>query len=122
MSEARFRTAVRVMLVAGALFRFALVTTWHVPGGDRLQYYALSQELTRRGVTSMLVVESPSDARSGFVISGRDISEISDNTLVLSMELVPELARAIRIVKTRGSAHDGARHVLRISREGIVVE
>jgi circadian clock protein KaiC len=84
--------------------------------------YALSQELTRRGVTTMLAVEAPSDVRGGYVISGRDVSEMSDNTLVLSMELVPELERTIRIVKTRGSAHDGARHVLRISREGIVVE
>ena len=84
--------------------------------------YALSQELARRGVTSMLVVEAPGDARGAFVISGRDVSEMSDNTLVLAMELVPELERTIRIVKTRGSAHDGARHVLRISRQGIVVE
>ena len=84
--------------------------------------YALSQELARRGVTAMLIVEAPGDARGAFVISGRDVSEMSDNTLVLAMELVPELERTIRIVKTRGSAHDGARHVLRISRQGIVVE
>jgi len=73
-------------------------------------------------VTTMLAVEAPSDSRAGFVISGRDVSEMSDNTLVLSMELVPELERTVRIVKTRGSAHDGSRHVLRISRDGIVVE
>jgi circadian clock protein KaiC len=84
--------------------------------------YALCQELNRRGITSMLVVETAGAMTSSFVISGKDVSEMSDNTLLLGMELGPELERTIRIVKTRGSAHDGARHVLRISREGIVVE
>jgi circadian clock protein KaiC len=84
--------------------------------------YALSQEMARRGITSMLVVEAPGDTGGGYVISGRDVSEMSDNTLLLAMELTPELVRTVRIIKTRGSAHDGARHVLRISRLGIVVE
>ena len=56
------------------------------------------------------------------MISGRDVSEMSDNTLLLAMDLAPELVRTVRVIKTRGSAHDGARHVLRISRQGIVVE
>ena len=84
--------------------------------------YALSQELARRGITSMLIVETAGEAGGGYVISGRDISEMSDNTLLLAMELVPELERTVRVIKTRGSAHDGARHVLRISRQGIVVD
>ena len=82
--------------------------------------YALSQELARRAITSMLIVEAVGGG--GYVISGRDVSEMSDNTLLLAMELVPELVRTVRIIKTRGSAHDGARHVLSISRRGIVVE
>ena len=84
--------------------------------------YALSQEMARRGITSMLIVEAPGDTGSGYIISGRDVSEMSDNTLLLAMELRPEFERTVRIIKTRGSAHDGARHVLRISRGGIVVE
>lgn len=84
--------------------------------------YALSQEMARRGITSMMVVEAPGDTGGGYVISGRDVSEMSDNTLLLAMELTPELVRTVRVIKTRGSAHDGARHVLRISRLGIVVE
>jgi len=84
--------------------------------------YALSQEMARRGITSMLIVEAPGDTGSGYIISGRDVSEMSDNTLLLAMELRPEFERTVRIIKTRGSAHDGARHVLRISRRGIVVD
>jgi 4-amino-4-deoxy-L-arabinose transferase-like glycosyltransferase len=37
------------VLVAGIVFRVALVLTWHVPGGDGMQYHALSQELLLRG-------------------------------------------------------------------------
>ncbi|HEV8240981.1 MAG TPA: ATPase domain-containing protein [Thermoanaerobaculia bacterium] len=84
--------------------------------------YALSQELAQRGVTSMLTVETAGATPLGFVVSGKDVSEMSDNTLLLGMELGPDLVRTVRIIKTRGSAHDGARHVLRISRPGIVVE
>ncbi len=84
--------------------------------------YALNQELAGRGITTMMIVETPHTAPGSTVVTGRDISEMSDSTILLSMELGPELQRTIRIVKTRASAHDGARHVLRISREGIVVD
>ena len=83
--------------------------------------YALNQELAGRGITSMLIVETAPAAPVNTVITGRDVSEMSDNTLLLGMELGPELERTIRIVKTRGSAHHGGRHVLRISSQGIVV-
>jgi len=84
--------------------------------------YALAQELNRRGITSMMVVETAGATTNNFVISGKDVSEMSDNTVLLGMDLGPELERTVRIIKTRGSAHDGSRHVLRISRGGIVVE
>ena len=84
--------------------------------------YALSQELAGRGITSMMVVETPHEVPGSYIVSGKDISEMSDNTLLLSMELGAELVRTVRIIKTRSSAHDGARHVLRIGREGVVVD
>jgi len=34
-----------VILCAGMAFRAAVVSTWHVPAGDGIQYYQLSQEL-----------------------------------------------------------------------------
>jgi len=38
------------------------------------------------------------------------------------MHLGEDLLRTIRIVKARGSAHDGRRHSLRIGAQGLVVE
>ncbi len=35
------------LLVGGAFFRLAVVRSFHAPAGDGLQYYALSQELSR---------------------------------------------------------------------------
>lgn len=41
------RVFIAIALVVAALcFRVAVVTTWHVPAGDGLQYYALSQQLS----------------------------------------------------------------------------
>jgi circadian clock protein KaiC len=84
--------------------------------------YALSQDLTHRGITSMLVLESAGVEQEGRIFTRQAVSYVSDNIVVLSMEVNGELVRTVRIVKTRASAHDSARHVLRISREGILVE
>jgi circadian clock protein KaiC len=83
--------------------------------------YALTQELAARRITSMLTVEAPGVAVAGEVMTGKDVSYMSDNILLLSMDLSGELTRGIRIIKTRGSAHDGRLHELRISRNGMVV-
>lgn len=84
--------------------------------------YALSQELAARGITSMLTVEASGPAADGWLATGRDISFMSDNILLLAMELDGDIRRTMRIVKTRGSAHDGKLHVLRISNVGMVVD
>jgi hypothetical protein len=44
-----FLVTAAAIITAGLIFRFQLVTAWHVPAGDGLQYYALSQELVRAG-------------------------------------------------------------------------
>lgn len=84
--------------------------------------YALTQELARRRITSLLVLEGPGTTVHGQIRPGTDVSYMSDNILLLSMDLDDDLSRNIRIVKTRGSAHDGTRHRLRINARGIVVE
>ena len=38
-----------VILAAAAVFRVAVIRTWHAPAGDGTQYYALSQELLLHG-------------------------------------------------------------------------
>jgi circadian clock protein KaiC len=84
--------------------------------------YALTQEFAARKITSLLLLEVPGDLHAGSLQTGRDVSYMSDNIVMLSMDLERELRRTIRILKTRGSAHDGGRHVMRIGPQGMQVE
>jgi circadian clock protein KaiC len=84
--------------------------------------YALTQELAVRKITSLLLLQAPGDLVPDQSFTGREVSNMSDNFLLLSMDLSGELRRTVRILKTRGSAHDGSRHVLRIGPNGMVVE
>jgi hypothetical protein len=52
---------------------------------------------------------------------GNQISPMSDNLLLLSLDLGDELTRSLRVLKSRASAHDGRRRVMQISRTGIKV-
>ena len=82
--------------------------------------YSLTQVLATRGVTTMLLVETARVAAPPG-LTGYDISYMSDNILMLEMLLADDLTRTIRIVKSRGSRHDGMRHVLRIAEDGVEV-
>ncbi|HEX6266840.1 MAG TPA: ATPase domain-containing protein [Burkholderiales bacterium] len=82
--------------------------------------YSLTQMFAARKVTSMLLVES-AGLFPGHGITGYEVSYMSDNIVLLEMLLGDDLARTIRIIKSRGSQHDGARHALRITQEGIKV-
>lgn len=84
--------------------------------------YSLIKWFAAHGATSMLVLEAPGPIRAGQEPFGRAISNMSDNVVSLSMELDDDLVRTIRILKTRGSAHDGRKHTLRITPLGMVVE
>jgi hypothetical protein len=44
------------------------------------------------------------------------------NILVLEVLLGDDLTRTIRVLKSRGSAHDGRRHPLRITQSGVAVD
>jgi circadian clock protein KaiC len=91
---------------------------------DAIRYrdflYSLTQALATRSVTSMLLLETaglvPAQGPTSY-----DISYLSDNILMLEMQLADDLTRNIRIIKSRGSRHDGRRHILRIGEEGIEV-
>ncbi len=82
--------------------------------------YSLTQALAIRGVTSMLLVETAGLLPSQGV-TGYEISYMSDNILLLEMLLADDLTRTIRIIKSRGSRHDGRRHVLKIAEDGVEV-
>lgn len=89
------------------------------PGRFRDYIYALTQHFARRNITSMLTLETPGP--TGQHWSRHEVSYMSDNILLLSMELEQDLERTVRVVKSRGSAHDGKRHSLRIGSAGIDV-
>jgi circadian clock protein KaiC len=84
--------------------------------------YALSQHFAARNVTAMFLVECDGTPGQGVGLSGREISYISDNTLLLQMQLGTELGRTIRVLKSRASAHDGRQRKLRITGQGVIVE
>jgi KaiC/GvpD/RAD55 family RecA-like ATPase len=46
---------------------------------------------------------------------------MADNVLLLRFTPEAEMARTIRVVKTRGSAHDQREHLLELSRKGVSV-
>lgn len=83
--------------------------------------YSMLQHLAVKGVTTILNVETPRVApdQPPFEFG---VSYMGDNIVSLSVELADELRRGIRILKTRGSAHDGRRRSLRITAEGVCVE
>jgi circadian clock protein KaiC len=92
---------------------------------DPLRYrdflYSLTQMFAARNVTSMLLVET-AGLFPGHGITGYEVSYMSDNIILLEMLLGDELTRTIRIIKSRGSQHDGARHALRITQSAIQVD
>jgi circadian clock protein KaiC len=82
--------------------------------------YSLTQMFATRNVTSMLLVET-AGLSPGHGITGYEVSYMSDNTLLLEMLLGDDLTRTIRVIKSRGSQHDGARHALQITQSAIEV-
>jgi KaiC/GvpD/RAD55 family RecA-like ATPase len=80
--------------------------------------FALTQALATEKITSMFTVQE-SNAGHGFDLP--DVSYLGDSIVGLDMKLGHDLERSIRILKSRGSAHDGRRHRLVIRRGGIVV-
>ncbi len=89
------------------------------PSRFRDYIYALTQHFSALNVTAMLMLESGTKTSAGE--TGKEVSFMSDNIVLLSMEMEQDLTRSIRIVKSRGSAHDGKKHVLTIGSEGMVV-
>jgi circadian clock protein KaiC len=84
--------------------------------------YSLIQYFAASNVTALLVLEvlPGADRRSG--LWSEDVSYMCDNIALLGMDLGDDLVRTIRITKSRGSAHDGRRHLLRIGKDGMAVD
>jgi circadian clock protein KaiC len=83
--------------------------------------YSLTQMFAARNVTSLLLAESAGPF-SAHGITSSVVSYMSDNILLLEVLLEDDLTRTIRILKSRGSKHDGRRHALEITQSGVAVD
>ena len=83
--------------------------------------YTLMQWFAVENVTCMMTYEM-SDLFEVHGISNEQISNMSDNVLLLRFQPGPEMKRTLRIIKTRGSAHDNREHEINITREGVRIE
>jgi circadian clock protein KaiC len=82
--------------------------------------YALTQWFAVENVTCMMTIEMR-ELFEVHHISDQEISNMSDNLVLLGFTPGPEMKRMIRIIKTRGSNHDNRQHELEISDKGVVV-
>jgi circadian clock protein KaiC len=82
--------------------------------------YALTQWFAVENVTCIMTSEL-SDLFEVSKISDEQISNMSDNLVLLGFTAGEEMQRTIRIIKTRGSNHDNRQHFLEISDKGALV-
>jgi circadian clock protein KaiC len=83
--------------------------------------YALTQWFAVENVTCMMTIET----RELFElhhISDQEVSNMSDNLILLTFTPGPEMKRTIRIIKTRGSNHDNRQHELEINDKGVSIK
>src|SRR6185437_3689572 len=82
--------------------------------------YALVQHFAARGITSILNVETTGNAVAGQAMQNA-MSYLSDNVLLLTVEGEERTRRTIRVLKTRGSAHDLRVREVEIHQSGLAV-
>jgi circadian clock protein KaiC len=83
--------------------------------------YALTQWFAAENVTCLMTYEMH-ELFEVHSISDQEISNMSDNLVLLRFTPGPQIERAIRIIKTRGSAHDNREHILEITKKGARVK
>ena len=83
--------------------------------------YALTQWFAAENVTCMMTYEL-TNLFEVHGISDQEVSNMSDNILLLRYREGPEMGRTLRVIKTRGSAHDNREHQLEITSKGLVVK
>lgn len=83
--------------------------------------YALTQWFAVENVTCFMTYEL-TNLFEVHGISDQQVSNMSDNLLLLRFQAGPQLKRTLRIIKTRGSAHDSHEHEIRITNTGFVIE
>lgn len=83
--------------------------------------YALTQWLAVERVTCLLTYEIPQLFEPSR-LSDEEISNMSDNILLLRLSANGRTKRTLRIIKTRNSGHDTRERVLSITSRGVAVE
>ena len=83
--------------------------------------YALTQWFAVENVTCMMTIEMR-ELFEVHHISDQQVSNMSDNLVLLGFTPGTEMKRTIRIIKTRGSSHDNRQHELEINDKGVVVK
>lgn len=83
--------------------------------------YALYQRFAAEDVTALLLMETPMAQETWHHVRDPNISYMSDNVVLLGMDLQADLRRTIRVVKSRGTAHDGRERPLAITAQGLVI-
>lgn len=83
--------------------------------------YALTQWFAVENVTCMMTYEL-TNLFEVAGISDQEVSNMADNIVLLRFREGPEMERTLRIIKTRGSAHDNREHRLEITNQGIVIK
>jgi circadian clock protein KaiC len=82
--------------------------------------YALVQHFAVSGITSVLNFETTGNSISGTGMQNA-VSYLSDNVLLLTVDGEEKTRRALRVLKTRGSAHDTRVREVEISGEGLAI-
>lgn len=82
--------------------------------------YALTQWFAVENITCMMTAELR-DLFAVSNVSDEEISNMSDNLVLLGFTPGEEMKRTIRIIKTRGSGHDNRQHFLEINDQGAMV-
>lgn len=82
--------------------------------------YALTQWFAVENVTCMMTVEMRELFKVHY-ITDEEVSNMSDNLILLGFTPGEEMERTIRIIKTRGSNHDNRAHFVEISDKGAVI-
>ncbi|MEP6635270.1 MAG: ATPase domain-containing protein [Acidobacteriota bacterium] len=83
--------------------------------------YALSLWFAAQNVTCLMMYEL-SELFGVHQISDQEISNMSDNIVLLGFRAGREMERTIRVIKTRASAHDNREHTLVITNKGVVIQ
>jgi circadian clock protein KaiC len=83
--------------------------------------YALIQHLAVRGITSIVTFESVGQSITGSDLNAGPISYMADNLLLLDMRGDQVTRRTIRVLKTRGTAHDPNVREIAIGPDGLRV-